>query len=57
MRRVHRHAALVEFLAIEAVEALEERGVVRAHLAGRHEHLVEKGAGLVGIEHGHESAS
>jgi len=55
-RGVDRGAALLEFLAVEVVEAVEKRGVMGAHLAGCDEHLVEKIARLVSIEKGHGSA-
>ena len=46
-------ATLLEFFMIQAVKTVEERGVVGSHLTRCGEHLVEKIAGLVGIEQRH----
>ena len=51
---VDRGAALVEFLLVEVLKALEERRVMGPHLALRGKHFVKKIAGLVFVEQGHE---
>ncbi len=53
-RGVDGRAALVEFLLVEILKALEERRIVGPHLALRGKHFVKKIAGLVFIEQGHE---
>ena len=50
---VHRAAALLEFVALQIVETLKERGVMGPDLPGRDKHLVEEIAGLVGVEQRH----
>ena len=53
-RGIDGSAALLEFLLVQVLEALEERGVMGPHLALRGKHFVKKIAGLVFIEQGHE---
>jgi len=46
--------ALLKFLLVEALKAFQERRIMRAHVAFRGKHLVEKIAGFVFIKQGHE---
>jgi hypothetical protein len=50
---IDRGTALLEFLVLQVIEAVEKRCVVGTHLRGRGEHLVKKIAGVVGVEQGH----